>query len=67
MPGSLSIGAAVSFGGLWWFFSSVLPGVMSSQQIVIGYITDMCLLVVLCFLEVDMNYLQARLYELKNS
>ena len=40
---------------------------MSSQHIVSLYITDICLLEVLCFLEVDMNYLQTRLCKLKQS
>ena len=38
---------------------------MSSQQILIY--NEMCLLEVLCFLEVDMNYLQTRLCELNLS
>ena len=40
---------------------------MWSQHIVSLYVTDICLLEVLCFLEVDMNYLQTRLCELKKS
>ena len=36
-------------------------------NIIFLYTTNICLLEVHCFLEVDMKYLQTRLYETKNS